>query len=177
MHFSETPIAGAHVIDLEPRRDDRGFFARVWCRDEFASHGLSAEFVQCNDAFSARRGTLRGLHYQVAPHAEAKLIQCVRGAIFDVVVDLRPGSPTFRQWFGTELSAENHRMMYVPQGCAHGYLTLEDATEIVYPVTHAYRPSAERGVRWDDPQFGIAWPRAGSIIVSDKDRQWPDYRP
>jgi dTDP-4-dehydrorhamnose 3,5-epimerase len=177
MHFSETPIAGAHVIDLEPRRDDRGFFARVWCRDEFASHGLSAEFVQCNDAFSARRGTLRGLHYQVAPHAEAKLIQCVRGAIFDVVVDLRPGSPTFRQWFGTELSAENHRMMYVPQGCAHGYLTLEDATEIVYPVTHAYRPGAERGVRWDDPQFGIAWPRAGSIIVSDKDRQWPDYRP
>ncbi len=176
MRFTETTVSGAYLIDAEPRGDERGFFARIWCREDFAAHGLSAEFVQCNDAYSARRGTLRGLHYQAAPHGEIKLMRCVRGSVFDVIVDLRPGSPTHAQWFGAELTADNRRMMYVPAGCAHGYLTLEDDSEVVYPVSTAYHPQAERGVRWDDPRFGIAWPNTTPLTISDKDRQWPDYQ-
>jgi dTDP-4-dehydrorhamnose 3,5-epimerase len=175
MRFTETHVSGAFLIQPEPRGDERGFFARLWCRDEFAARGLTADFVQCNDSFSARRGTLRGLHYQTAPYQEVKLVRCVRGAIFDVLVDLRPASPTFARWFGTELSAENRTMLYVPEGCAHGYLTLEEASEIVYPVSRLYHPEAERGVRWNDPRFAIEWPDAGSLTISAKDEQWPDY--
>ena len=177
MRFTETRVSGAYLVEPEPRTDERGFFARVWCRDEFAAHGLTAEFVQCNDSFSARRGTLRGLHYQVAPHGEVKLVRCVRGSVFDVVVDLRPGSSTYKRWVGTTLSAENRIMMYVPEGCAHGYLTLEDASEVVYPVTSPYQPGAERGVRWNDPAFGIEWPIAPPLTMSPKDERWPDYQP
>ena len=176
MRFTETPVHGAFLIDPEPRGDERGFFARLWCRDEFAAHGLTADFVQCNDSFSARRGTLRGLHYQAAPHGEVKLVRCVRGAVWDVLVDLRPDSPSYRRWFGAELSAANRRLLYVPDGCAHGYLTLEDESEVVYPVSQPYSPAAERGVRWNDPQFGIEWPLAEPLTLSPKDRQWPDYQ-
>ena len=177
MRFTETGVHGAYVIDVEPIGDDRGFFARMWCDDEFAARGLTSSFVQCNDSFSARRGTLRGLHYQAAPFEEVKLIRCVRGAIYDVVLDLRRDSPTYRRWAGTRLTADNRSMVYVPGGCAHGYLTLEDATEVVYPVSQLYRPGAERGVRWNDPRFAIDWPITESLTMSAKDRQWPDYQP
>jgi dTDP-4-dehydrorhamnose 3,5-epimerase len=177
MRFTETRIAGAFLVEPEPRGDDRGFFARVWCRDEFAAQGLNSAFVQCNDAFTARRGTLRGLHYQIAPHAEVKLVRCIRGAVYDVLVDLRPDSPTYTQWFGATLTAESRTMLYVPEGCAHGYLALEDESEVLYPVSAPYHPAAERGVRWNDPRFGIKWPAIGSYTVSPKDERWPDYEP
>jgi len=176
MRFTETAVQGAYLIDPEPRGDERGFFARMWCRDEFAARGLTADFVQCNDSFSVRRGTLRGLHYQAAPYGEVKLVRCVRGSVFDVLVDLRADSPTYTRWFGVELSAENHRMLYVPEGCAHGYLTLEDQSEVEYPVSRAYKAEAERGIRWNDPRFAIAWPLGEPLTLSPKDRQWPDYQ-
>jgi len=175
MKFCATPINGAYVVEPTPRGDDRGFFARMWCGEEFAAKGLNAAFVQCNDSHSRCRGTLRGLHYQLAPHDEVKLVRCVRGSVFDVLVDLRPESPTYLGWFGTELTADNRLQMYIPAGCAHGYLTLEDDTEVIYPVTCAYRPEAERGVRWNDPAFGIAWPLRGPSVISPKDASWPDY--
>ena len=175
MRFVATPIDGAYLVEPTPRADDRGFFARVWCHDEFASRGLNAAFVQCNDSLSRRRGTLRGLHYQAAPYGEAKLIRCVRGAVFDVLVDVRPSSPTYLQWYGVELTAESRTMLYVPEECAHGYLALEDDTEVMYPVTCAYRADAERGIRWNDPAFGIAWPDVGPMTLSSKDQAWPDY--
>ena len=176
MTFTDTSISGAYLIGPEPRRDERGFFARLWCRDEFARRGLNAAFVQCNDAFSAQRGTLRGLHYQAAPHQEVKLIRCVRGAVFDVIVDVRPDSTTYLAWFGAELTAENRAMLYVPEGCAHGYLTLTDGSEVVYPVSAPYEPGAERGIRWNDPRFGIEWPLTDGLTVSPKDEQWPDFQ-
>lgn len=175
MRFTETDIDGAFVLDLEPHEDERGFFARAFDLDAFARHGLVTEYVQANIGFSARRGVLRGLHYQVAPHAEAKLVRCTRGAIFDVVVDLRPESGTYRRWHGEELSADNRRAVYLPAGCAHGYLALADSSEVFYQASTAYMPSAERGVRWDDPAFGIRWPLAGAPSVSEKDASWPDY--
>jgi dTDP-4-dehydrorhamnose 3,5-epimerase len=175
MRFSETPIQGAFLVEAEEKRDDRGFFARLWCRDEFAARGLTADFVQCNDAFTSRKGTLRGLHYQADPFGEVKLVRCVRGAIFDVVVDVRRDSPTFARWFGATLSADNRTMMYVPEGCAHGYLTLEDDSEIVYPVSRPYRPEAERGIRWNDSRFGIDWPPVQPLTLSVKDQGWPDF--
>jgi dTDP-4-dehydrorhamnose 3,5-epimerase len=141
----------------------------------FAARGLTADFVQCNESFSARKGTLRGLHYQAAPHGEVKLVRCVRGAIFDVLVDLRPDSSTYTRWFGAELTAANRRLLYIPEGCAHGYLTLEDQSEVEYPVSCAYHPDAERGIRWNDPRFAIAWPDVEPLTLSPKDRQWPDY--
>ena len=173
MKFTVTPLAGAWLVEPEPRRDDRGFFARAWCRDEFAAHGLAADFVQCNISFSRDRGTLRGLHYQAAPHGEAKLVTCIRGRVFDAIVDLRPNSPSYRKWFGAELTEENRLMIYVPEGCAHGYLTLEDASEVMYPVTAAYHPASERGLRWNDAAIGIAWPME-PLVVSPKDREWAD---
>jgi dTDP-4-dehydrorhamnose 3,5-epimerase len=176
MIFTETEIPGAFIIDVERRSDDRGFFGRAWCAEEFAAHGLSTTFVQANIGFSARRGTLRGLHYQAAPHQEAKLVRCTRGAIYDVVVDLRPDSPAYLQWLAAELSAGNRRMLYVPTGCAHGYQTLADESEVFYPVTAAYAPGAELGVRYDDPALRIDWPLAVSAI-SDKDRSWPGLVP
>jgi len=176
MLFRETPVAGARLIDLEKRGDARGFFARVFCRKEMSDQGLVADILQINTSLSAQKGTLRGMHYQLAPSAEVKIVRCIRGALFDVVLDLRPDSPTFGKWFGAELSAENRTMMYVPKGCAHGFLTLEDDTEAFYLVDSAYAPDLERGVRFDDPRFGIVWP-AEPVEVSEKDRNWPDFEP
>jgi dTDP-4-dehydrorhamnose 3,5-epimerase len=175
MTFRETPLAGAFVVDVEKRADSRGFFARAWCQREFEEHGLSTELVQCNLSFNERRGTLRGMHYQAPPHEEVKLIRCTRGAVYDVIVDLRPGSRTYKQWFGVELSAENRRTLYVPAGFAHGYQTLEDGSETFYQVSAFYAPEAEGGVRWDDPAFRIKWPDVAERTISDKDANWPDF--
>lgn len=175
MRFTDTPIGGVHLVDLEPRGDERGWFARVWCRDELARAGLGGDFVQCNGSYSRDAGTLRGLHWQTAPHEEAKLIRCIAGRIFDVVADVRPASPTFGRWFGVELSAESRQMLYVAPGVAHGYLTLVDHSEVLYPVTAAYAPASERGLRWDDPLFAIDWPQVGNLTISPKDRGWPDF--
>jgi len=172
--FAAAPLAGAYVIDIEKREDARGFFARTWCAREFAAQGLATRFVQANVSRSLAAGTLRGMHYQVAPRAEVKLVRCTRGAVHDVILDLRPDSPTFRRWLGVELSAESHRMLYVPAGCAHGFLSLEDGSEVAYQVSAPYTPECERGIRFDDPAFGIAWPRPVRVI-SEKDRSWPDY--
>lgn len=175
MRFLETRVEGAFIVETEPRRDERGFFARIWCQDEFRARGLDANFVQCNASGSVKRGTLRGLHWQTGEHGEGKLVQCVRGRIYDVFVDLRPASRTHAVWVGVELAAGHQRLVYVPPGCAHGYLTLEDESEVIYPVTRAYHPASERGVRWNDPRFGIEWPAVEALTISEKDRQWPDY--
>jgi len=175
MIFQPVQLAGAYVIDLERIEDDRGFFARAWCQREFEQQGLESRLVQCNLSQNHTTGTLRGMHYQVAPHKEAKLVRCVKGRIFDVIVDLRPGSSTYLQWFGVELSADNHRMLYVPEGFAHGYQTLEADTEVFYQVSEFYSPGSEQGLRWDDPAIAIDWPLAPEII-SQKDRHYPDFR-
>ena len=173
MLFHETGLAGAYVIEPEPKADHRGFFGRIWCEDEMAKQGLSTTIVQTNVGFSHRKGTLRGLHYQEWPNAEVKLLRCTRGRVFDVIVDLRPASSTYRKWFGTELSDTNHRMMYVPEGFATGYLTLEDNAEIYYHTSRRFHPESAFGVRYDDPAFGIEWP--GEItVISDPDRAWPE---
>jgi dTDP-4-dehydrorhamnose 3,5-epimerase len=172
MIFTETALPGAFLIDLERIGDDRGFFARALCAEEFAEHGLKMDIVQANVSYSADRGTLRGLHYQEAPHAEVKMIRCIRGRIFDVMVDVRPDASTYLQWVGVELSDESRRMAYVPEGFAHGFLTLTDDCEVFYPVTAAYTPEAERGLRYDDPALGIEWP-SEVRVVSEKDRAWP----
>ena len=176
MTFEETPIPAAWLVGLERHGDERGFFARLFCADVFAGHGLAATFVQVNDSLSLERGTLRGMHYQLPPAAEVKLVRCVRGALYDVVLDLRPDSPTFKRSFGVELSAENRLMLYVPEGCAHGFLTLEPKTEAVYFVTAPYSPERERGVRWNDPAFAIEWPFEPAVL-SDKDRDQRDFDP
>lgn len=176
MKFAPLPLAGAHLIHLEKRGDERGFFARFFCEDEFAEHGLITRFVQINNSLTAQKGTLRGMHYQLPPAAEVKVVRCVRGALYDVILDLRPHSPTFGKWFGETLSAENRTMMYVPEGFAHGFVTLEPDTEALYLVSAKYTPDAERGVRFDDPTFGIKWPMPPTEL-SDKDRKWPDYDP
>jgi dTDP-4-dehydrorhamnose 3,5-epimerase len=174
--FHETDIPGAWVIDLEYRADSRGFFARAFCAREFEAHGINATVVQCNLSYSHARGTLRGMHYQLAPQAEAKLVRCTAGAIFDVIVDLRPGSAAYCRWYGVELTASNRRMLYAPEGCAHGYLTLVDGTDVFYQVSAYYAPEAERGVRWNDSAFGIRWPFEPSVI-SERDRAHPDFVP
>jgi dTDP-4-dehydrorhamnose 3,5-epimerase len=176
MIFTETPIIGAYLIDLEKHGDDRGFFARVFCRDEFGERNLQTQFVQINNSLSAERGTLRGLHYQLAPAEEVKVVRCVAGALWDVIVDIRPQSATFGRWFGAELSADNRRMMYAPRGMAHGFVTLADHTEAFYMVSAFYAPERERGIRWNDPRFGIEWPMT-PIVMSDKDRHRPDFDP
>lgn len=175
MRFSETQLKGAYIIDLEHREDHRGFFARAWCQREFEEHGLNPRIVQTNIGFTLKKGGLRGMHFQVAPKQEAKTVRCTTGAIIDVVVDLRPDSATFKQWFGLELSAENRRMLYVPEGCAHGYQTLVDNTEIQYQTSEFYSAEHARGVRYDDPVFGIEWPLPITSI-SEADRAWPDFR-
>jgi dTDP-4-dehydrorhamnose 3,5-epimerase len=177
MHFEETPLGGAFLIKPEPRTDDRGFFARMFCREEFAEHGLDTGVAQCNLAYTERSGTLRGLHYQHEPQPEIKLVRCSRGAVWDAIVDLRRDSETYCEWYGTVLSAENRSMLYVPAGFAHGYLTLTDSVEMFYQVAEFYNPELEDGVRWDDPTFGIEWPNDGPFILSPKDRSWPDYKP
>ncbi|MFZ5917486.1 MAG: dTDP-4-dehydrorhamnose 3,5-epimerase [Chloroflexota bacterium] len=175
MIFTETRLKGAFVVQIKKIEDARGFFARAWCQKDFKAHGLDLHWVQANLAHSKKRGTLRGMHYQAAPYAEAKLMRCVRGAVFDVIIDLRPDSPTFKHWFGIELTADNRTMLYVPEGFAHGYQSLVDDTEVFYPVSQFYTPGAERGVRWNDPAFGIEWPLVNGLILSDKDSNWPDY--
>lgn len=172
MRLRQTGIPGAYVVELDPRRDERGSFTRTYCRDEFARLGLATGFVQANAGTSAARGTLRGLHHQLAPHAEAKTIRCTRGAVFDVVVDARPDSSAYRTWYGIELRAGEPLLVYVPEGCAHGYLTLEDDTEIAYQTSVAYAPEAERGIHYADPAIGIEWP-APVTVVSERDRAWP----
>ena len=175
MIFTETELPGAYLIDLERREDERGFFARSWCAEEFAAHSLSTRLVQANISFNHRQGTLRGMHFQVEPHAEVKVVRCTRGAIFDVIIDLRPDSETFKRWVGVELDAEGRRALYVPEGFAHGYQTLAPDTETHYQVSEYYAPQAEGGVRWNDPAFGIEWPDPANAFLSDKDRDWPDF--
>jgi dTDP-4-dehydrorhamnose 3,5-epimerase len=174
MTFEETELKGGFVVGLKKIEDNRGFFARAWCQKEFADAGLNPNLVQINLAASHKAGTLRGMHFQEAPHAEAKLIRCTRGRIFDVMIDLRPESPTHRKWFGLELSAENHRMLYIPEGFAHGYETLTDDAEMLYQTSQAFASGSARGVRYDDPAFGIVWPLPVSVI-SEADRKWPEY--
>jgi dTDP-4-dehydrorhamnose 3,5-epimerase len=173
--FTPTRLPDAVIIDVERHGDERGFLARTYCQHEFADHGLSMPIVQSSTIFSPERNTLRGLHFQEAPHSEVKLVRCTRGSIFVVIVDLRPDSPSWRQWLGVELSALNQRLLYVPEGFAQGYQTLEDEAEVLYHMSHEYTPEAARGVRWDDPAFGVAWPAAELRVISDRDRAWPDY--
>ena len=172
MIFTETPLQGAFVINLEPRKDERGFFARTFCAREFAERGLKVEVVQCNLSWNERAGTLRGMHYQTAPANEAKLVRCVRGAIHDVVVDLRPGSATYRQSFAIELTMENRKALYLPPSFAHGFQTLVDSTEVEYQMSEFHSPQFARGFRYDDPAFAIRWPQPVSVI-SAQDLQWP----
>ena len=177
MNFLETRLSGAFVIEITPIADERGFFARSWCEREFAEHGLNPRLVQCNLSFNAKKGTLRGMHYQVAPYGEAKVVRCIRGAIYDVILDLRPDSPTYCQWVGVELSADNRRMLAIPEGFAHGFQTLEANTEILYQMSEFYHPESARGVRWNDPLFDIHWPETTERILAPKDTQYPDWRP
>jgi dTDP-4-dehydrorhamnose 3,5-epimerase len=172
MRFTPSRIPGAWVIDIEPIHDQRGFFAMTWLPEEFRKHGLDPALAQCNLAFNHKRGTLRGMHFQTAPHAQAKLVRATRGALHDVIVDLRDDSPTFQQWDAVEITADNRRMLYMPTGIAHGYLTLTDDTEAYYHASSPWVPAAESGVRWNDPALGIEWPFAPSVI-SPKDAAWP----
>jgi len=170
--FLESPLAGAYTLEMDRLEDERGFFARSYCAAEFAARGLPAAMPQSSVSFNARRGTLRGLHYQAEPHAEDKLVRCTAGAIYDVIVDLRPNSPTLRRWFGVELSAANHRSLFVPKGLAHGFITLSDDTEVLYMISVPYVPGFERGVRWNDPAIGISWPMAPSAVAA-RDAAYP----
>lgn len=176
MIFSELAVAGSYLIEAEPHVDERGLFARTFCRREFEAHGLDPCVAQCNTSFNPHRGTLRGLHFQIAPHAETKLVRCTAGAVYDVVVDLRPASPTHLRWAAVELSAASRNAIYVPKGCAHGFLTLTNETEIHYQMGAFYEPSAGRGVRWNDPLFAIEWP-ATPALVSERDASYSDFSP
>ena len=175
MKFTETDIPGAFIVNHEPIYDDRGFFARSFCLNEFQNHGIEFKPVQANTGYSKKKGTLRGMHYQAGKHAESKFIRCIRGAIYDVIIDLREESETFMKWFGVELSAENRTMLFLPEGCAHGYQTLADHTEVYYMVSTFYEPGAEKGIRWNDPAFNIEWQKTKELIISDKDRTWPGF--
>jgi len=170
MIFTKTKLKGTYIIDIEPIADERGFFARSWCQQEFEAHGLNPNLVQCNISFNKKKGILRGMHYQVAPHEEAKLVRCTKGAIYDVIIDLRPDSSTFKQWVSVELTAENHKMLYIPEGFAHGFQSLVDNTEVFYQMSAFFHPESARGVRWDDPAFKIEWPE-NERIISEKDLQ------
>jgi dTDP-4-dehydrorhamnose 3,5-epimerase len=174
MRFTEVHLKGAYIVELEKLSDERGFFARSWCKKEFERHGLKPYVVQANVSFNKKKGTLRGMHYQTSPHEETKLVRCTRGAIYDVIIDLRPDSPTYKQWLGVELTANNYKMLYVPENFAHGFQTLQDNTEVTYQVSQFYAPGAEKGIRWEDRAFGIEWPLEVQVI-SDKDKSWPDY--
>jgi len=172
--FVPTPLPGAFVIEPERHEDQRGFFARTWCAREFEDHGLSPRLVQCSVSFNKRKGTLRGMHYQAMPYPEAKLVRCTMGAIYDVIIDLRPSSPTYKQHVAVELTAENRKMLYIPESFAHGFQTLIDDTEVFYQMSAFYSPDHARGVRWDDPAFRIAWPPDNRVII-DRDRSYPDF--
>ncbi len=174
MRFRETKLPGVFEIDVEAKSDDRGFFARTWCQKEFEAHGLNSRLVQCSISYNVQKGTLRGMHYQVAPYAETKLVRCTRGAIYDVVLDLRPQSPKFKDWIGVVLSAEIRNAVYVPEGCAHGFLTLENESEVFYQMSECYHAESARGLRWDDPAFRIAWPQKVHVI-SQLDRIYASF--
>ena len=175
MEFRDTKLGGSYLIQLRPFEDERGFFAPSFSRSEFAARGLAGLFVETNISYSRRRGTLRGMHYQAAPHGQSKLVRCTRGAIYDVAVDLRPDSPTFRQWTGVELTADNRLMLYLPGDFAHGFQTLEDDTEVFYMVSEPYVPDSSRGFRWDDPAFRIEWPETVGRVILKRDREYPDF--
>ena len=172
MKFIETALNGVFIIEPEPAGDERGFFARTWCREEFQRYQLNTTIAQCSLSFNKKKGTLRGMHYQVEPFRETKVIRCTRGAIYDVAVDLRRDSPSFGQWVGMELTAGNHKMVYIPEGLAHGFISLEDNTEVHYQISQVYSVQHACGVRWDDPMFDIKWP-PGEKILSERDRNWP----
>jgi len=176
MKFIETKLKGAFLIEPEFLEDERGFFARTWCRKEIEPYGLNSDWVQCNISYNMRNGTLRGMHYQVAPYAEVKLVRCTMGAIYDVIIDLRPDSETYRQWIAAQLTSENRKMIYIPHGFAHGFQTLEDDTEVFYQMSQFYAPECARAVRWNDPQFKIHWPEAERTI-SPKDQKIEDFDP
>jgi dTDP-4-dehydrorhamnose 3,5-epimerase len=174
MIFTPGTVAGAYEIDIEPQEDHRGFFARTWCQREFEAHGLESRIVQCSISFNKHRGTLRGMHYQSPPCEEVKLVRCIRGSIYDVIIDLRPDSPTFKRHHAVELSAANRKALYVPRGCAHGFQTLEHDSEVFYQMSEFYMPGHSTGVRWDDPAFGIQWPIPNPIML-DRDRRYADF--
>lgn len=174
MKFTPAKVAGAWIIEMERHEDERGWFARTWCAEEFAKHGLNPNLSQCSASFNQHRGTLRGMHYQASPHEEAKLVRCTRGAIFDVALDLRRDSPSFKQWACVDLTPDNGRALYVPEGCAHGFLTTADDTEVFYQIAGRFHPDSARGVRWNDPAFGIPWPPAIPPILSPRDRDYAD---
>ena len=174
MIFTETKLRGAFLIELEKHADERGFFARTFCQEAFEAHGLNSRVVQCNVSFNRRKGTLRGMHFQIAPFAEAKLVRCTSGSIHDVIIDLRPVSPTFKQHFAVELSAENRKMLYIPEEFAHGFQTLKDDTEVFYQMSQSYSAEHARGVRWNDPAFGIDWP-AGVRTIIERDQNYPNF--
>lgn len=176
MRFSPTNLAGAYVVEPEPISDDRGFFARTWCRNEFSVNGLNPSLVQCNVSYNLSRGTLRGMHYQKMPYAEAKLVRCTQGAIYDVIIDLRDHSDTFMQWFGLELTAENRKALYVPEGFSHGFLTLHDETEVLYQMSEFFHSESAAGVRWNDPAFSIKWP-IDVKVISKRDQNYQDFKP
>lgn len=172
MKFTPTKISGVWIIDPERREDERGWFARTWCTREFEAQGLNPQLVQCSASFNRKKGTLRGMHYQAAPHEETKVVRCTRGALFDVALDLRPNSPTFKRWVGVELTRENGRALYIPEGCAHGFQTLEDNTEVLYLISEFHAPESVSGVRWNDPVIGIRWPLSAPIL-SPRDGNLP----
>lgn len=176
MHFTETKLQGTFIIEPERFEDERGFFAPAFSAAEFSARGLASVFVENNISYNKNRATLRGMHYQVAPYGQAKLIRCTRGAIFDVAVDLRPDSDTFKQWVGVQLSADDRSMVYVPGNYAHGFQTLQDDTEVFYMVSQPYLPDSSRGVRWDDPAFGIQWPLSDALKINKRDREYPDFK-
>ena len=173
MIFREAELPGVFILEPEKRTDERGFFSRLWCGDEFEMHGLNPRLEQCSLSYNEKKGTLRGMHFQKEPYAEDKLLFCATGAIYDVVMDLRGGSPSFKRWMAVELSRENRKMLYVPKGFAHGFLTLEPQTEVFYFISAPFRPEYASGVRWDDAAFGIKWPKEEELIISEKDRSWP----
>lgn len=175
MKFTESKLKGAYIIEVDKIGDHRGFFGRLWCKNEMEEHGLNTNLTQSNVSLSSQKGTLRGMHFQNEPYQETKLVRCTRGSVFDVIVDLRPDSPTFKQWFGAKLTADNYKMMYVPEGFAHGFLTLEDNSEVYYLVTEFYNKENESGVRYNDPAFGIEWP-IDIIEISEKDNNHPDFK-
>jgi dTDP-4-dehydrorhamnose 3,5-epimerase len=175
MIFTETRLKGAFIIDLDLHEDERGFFARSWCEQEFQEHGLNPRLVQCNISYNKKRGTLRGMHYQTEPYPEAKLVRCTRGAIFDVIIDLRPASPTYKEWISVELTSDNHLAIYVPEGFAHGFQALVDTSEVFYQMSEYFHPECARGIRWNDEQFKICWPLIKTII-SSRDQSYEDFQ-
>lgn len=175
MKFIALPLEGAFLVELQKLEDERGFFSRSWCKNEFEAMGLNGNLAQCNIAFNKAKNTLRGMHYQVKPYDEAKLVRCTMGAIYDVILDLRLGSTTFKKWYAVELSAQNHKMVYVPEGLAHGYLTLADNSEIFYQMCEFYHSECTRGVRWNDPVFNIKWPDV-KVLINKRDAEYPDFK-